>query len=119
MGTSYERKDRTLHKGKNMKNEIEKYKKLLGEYNLTFNDLTNAQPKDIEIRKSTIKIARFIAGNEALTTFIKEKKKLPVNELKKLLSVSRITIMCYKKYIIALALIYIGKFTCMENYINI
>jgi len=102
-----------------MQNEIVAYKQLLDEYKISFCDLTNECPKNADNRQEAINIAKLISNHHHLATFVKEKKQLPIMELQKFVTCSQKTITKYKKYIIALSLIYAGNFTYMKDYINI
>lgn len=101
-----------------MQKEIVAYNKLLGNYKITFSDLTACCPKNANKRQDAKNIAKLISEKENLTAFLLEKKQIPVKELQKVFSVCHSTMNTYKKYIIALSLIYIGEFTCIKDYIN-
>lgn len=120
MDKLYENREKISDNGRNkMQKEIVSYNALLESYNLTFSDLTNSCPKNATKLKEVKLVAKIISDNDYLATVIKEKKKLPVKELHKLVSVGQITIRTYKKYIIALSLIYIGDFPNIKNYMNL
>lgn len=120
MGELHENKVEISKKDRSpLQKEIVAYKQLLKEYNITFSDLTNSCPKNVDKRQDAIKVAKLISENNHLSNNIKEKKQLPVKELQKVTSCCHKTISKYKKYIIALSLIYIGEFTHMKDYINL
>lgn len=102
----------------NVKREIEEYKHLLAKFKITFQHLTTSSPKDIEIKKNAMKTAQLIAAHENLSKQMMTNKKLPIKELKSF-SICPKFIRSHKRYILALALIYIGKFTSLKNYIDI
>ncbi|MDQ0254829.1 RNA polymerase sigma factor [Evansella vedderi] len=101
----------------NIKDEIEEYKKLLKEYKISFNDLTRFCPKDRETRKTAIRIATNIADNKFLAANVINKKQLPLKELKKNFSTCYNIITNYRKYIIAITLLFIKDFSSLRSYI--
>jgi RNA polymerase sigma factor len=110
-----------LNKNKNKNNlqkEIVLYKRILDEYKISFSDLTTCPTTD-EKRMDAKNIAKLISENDLLASIVKEKKKLPVKELKILFINSHKTISKYKKYIIALTLIYMEEFNYLKNYVNL
>jgi RNA polymerase sigma factor len=110
-----------LHKNKdknNLQKEIVTYKKILDEYKISFSDLTSC-PATAQKRMDAKNIAKLISENDLLASMVKEKKKLPVKELKRLFSNSHRTISKYKKYIIAVTLLYMEEFTNLRNYVNL
>ena len=113
------RKEHSHHCKSCFQDEIVAYTQLLAEYQISFSDLTNVCPKNAEKRKDVIKIAKLISKHHHLANFVTEKKQLPMKELQKFVACSQKTITKYKKYIIALSLIYVGDFTYMKEYINV
>ncbi|GAY78475.1 RNA polymerase sigma-54 factor RpoN [Sporolactobacillus inulinus] len=53
-----------------------------------------------------------------MVAYLKKKKQLPIKDLLQFVSCSRKTIERNRKYIIALALIYIGGFSALRSYIE-
>ncbi|WP_078546784.1 hypothetical protein [Litchfieldia alkalitelluris] len=101
-----------------LEKEIAAYIQLLRDYKITFSDLTNSCPKNANHRQEAIKVARLISENNQLATYVKVKKKLPIKEIQKFVSCCHKTISKYRRYVLALTLIYVGDFTNIKDYIN-
>ncbi|WP_147515375.1 RNA polymerase sigma-I factor [Massilibacterium senegalense] len=102
----------------NRVSEINEFRELLKEYNITFDVLSKQCPKHIDARENAKEIARIIVENEEFSNYLQEKKQLPIKALLTKVSCSRKTIERNRKYIIAVALIYLGKFTALQSYIE-
>ncbi|MRG87903.1 hypothetical protein [Salinibacillus xinjiangensis] len=98
--------------------EIIEYKQLLKGLKIKLNDLTSSCPKNADTRQNAIKVAKLISENTFLSNYIKEMKKPPLKELKKLPIVHHKTIKKHRKYIIAISIIYIMEFTYIKKYMN-
>ncbi|NGP46338.1 RNA polymerase sigma-I factor [Bacillaceae bacterium SIJ1] len=98
--------------------EIEDYQATLSEFGITFSVLSKQCPKHIDARENAIEIARLLASNEQLSAYLLQKKRLPMRNLEELVSCSRKTIERNRKYIIAVALIYLKKYHALQSYID-
>jgi RNA polymerase sigma factor len=98
--------------------EIEEYRKMLEEYKISFTVLSKECPKHIDARENAINIARMVAKSDEHTNYLLERKQLPIKDLLEHVDCSRKTIERNRKYIIAIALIYIGGFTALASYID-
>ncbi|TLS38788.1 RNA polymerase sigma-I factor [Pseudalkalibacillus caeni] len=98
--------------------EIEEYRELISKYGITFKVLSKQCPKHIDARENAKSIAKMIAEDEYLSGFLLEKKQLPIKDLLTKVSCSRKTIERNRKYIIAVALIYLGGFNSLKPYIQ-
>jgi RNA polymerase sigma factor len=98
--------------------EIEEFEKILKKFSITFKVLSKNCPKHIDARENAKKIAKMLAHNESLASFLMEKKQLPIKDLLTMVSCSRKTIERNRKYIIAISLIYLGGFTSLKSYIE-
>jgi RNA polymerase sigma factor len=98
--------------------EIEEYRKMLEQYDISFTVLSKQCPKHIDARENAINIAKMVAKSEELTNYLIERKQLPIKKLLDEVDCSRKTIERNRKYIIAIALIYIGKFSALSSYID-
>lgn len=99
------------------KQEIEALQKLLQDYNIGFIDLIGVSPRQTKTRESAQKIARLIAGNEQLNSYMREKKMLPIKELEEKWQVNRKITERYRKFIIATTLIYLHEFPYLQSYV--
>lgn len=98
--------------------EIEEYEQLLQRFSITFKVLSKNCPKHIDARDNAKMIAKLIADDPNLSSYLLEKKQLPIKDLLSLVSCSRKTIERNRKYIIAVALIYLGGFNALKSYIQ-
>lgn len=98
--------------------EIQEYQKLLLLYDITFDVLVKQCPKHIDARENAKEIARIIAHDEELSHYLLEKKRLPIKNIENIVACSRKTIERNRKYIIAIALIYLGGFSSLQSYIQ-
>lgn len=98
--------------------EIEEYQKLLKPFGITFKTLSKQCPKHKDARENARTIAKLLATDEKLSSFLLEKKQLPIKDLLTKVKCSRKTIERNRKYIIAAALIYLGGFTNLQSYIE-
>ncbi|WP_458411998.1 RNA polymerase sigma-I factor [Schinkia sp. CFF1] len=103
---------------KNRVEEIKEYQKLLFSYGITFEVLSNECPKHMDARENAKLIAKTVAEDVEIRTSLVEKKRLPIKDIESLVSCSRKTIERNRKYIIAIALIYIGEFNALKSYIE-
>ncbi|MEN6327276.1 MAG: sigma factor [Syntrophomonas sp.] len=99
------------------KQEIAALQKMLQDYNIGFKDLVGVSPRQMKTRESAQKIARLIAGNEQLNSYMLEKKMLPVKELEEKWQVNRKITERYRKFIIATTLIYLHEFPYLQSYV--
>ncbi|WP_202080398.1 RNA polymerase sigma-I factor [Caldalkalibacillus salinus] len=98
--------------------DIADYQELLKEYDITFQDLVTLCPKHVDARENAKQIAKTLATHQEFVFHLKEKKQLPMKELLKFVNCSRKTVERNRKYIIAMALIYIGGYESLQSYIE-
>lgn len=98
--------------------QIDSYRKLLLSYGITFDVLSKHCPKHADARENAKVAAKRLVEHPELVRFLKKKKQLPIKDLLQFVSCSRKTIERNRKYIIALALIYIGNFSALRSYIE-
>ncbi|MDD9147404.1 RNA polymerase sigma-I factor [Sporolactobacillus sp. CQH2019] len=98
--------------------QIDSYQQLLLKYGITFDVLSKHCPKHADARENAKIAAKKLVEHKALVQFLKKKKQLPIKDLLQFVSCSRKTIERNRKYIIALALIYIGGFSALKSYIE-
>lgn len=98
--------------------QIETYQELLLNYGITFKVLSKHCPKHIDARENAKRVAKTLVDHDDLAEHLREKKQLPIKDLLQYVSCSRKTIERNRKYIIAVALIYIGGFSALQSYIE-
>jgi len=100
------------------KADILEYQQHLATFQISFSDLVEACPKHIDARENAKQIAKYLASEKELVQFLLDKKQLPMKELLKSVNCSRKTLERNRKYIIAMALIYIGDYISLRSYIE-
>lgn len=98
--------------------EILEYQKKLSFYGITIKDLVAASPKHQDARVSAYKVARQIYQNREFRQYLEKTKNLPLKELEKEVEVSRKTLERQRKYIIALTVILMGEYYCLQEYLR-
>lgn len=98
--------------------EILQFQNVLEEFELSFQDLLEQSPKHADARKNAMLIAKMMVENEELKLLLMEKKRLPIKQLEDMVNVSRKTIERNRRYIIAIALILIGDYVYLKEYIK-
>lgn len=106
------------HEASLRREEILHYKEQLKEYNIDLMQLPERSPKHTDARQNAVQIARMLVNNTHLRSLFLEKRKLPINELMKHVTVSRKTIERHRMYIVAIALLLIEDYQCLQRYVN-
>jgi len=99
------------------KQEIDKLKKLLQEFNISFEELVQVSPRQARTRENAQKIALLIAKNEDLRRYLMERKLLPMKDLEDKWKVDRKVADRYRKFIITAALIHSHEFFYLKSYV--
>ncbi|CAM3681079.1 RNA polymerase sigma factor SigI [Mesobacillus zeae] len=100
------------------RDEIIQFQQVLKEFDLSFSDLVEQSPKHADARKNAMEVAWILYKKEKLRNLLLEKKRLPIKQLESMVDVSRKTVERNRKYIIAVALILIGDYTYLRDYIK-
>lgn len=100
------------------RSEILQFSHVLKDYDLSFEDLVKQSPKHADARLNAMRVALTLVNDEFLQQFLIEKKKLPIKQLEETVQVSRKTIERNRKYIIAIALILLGDYVYLKDYIK-
>jgi len=100
------------------RDEIIQFQQVLLEFGLSFQDIVQQSPKHADARRNAIEVARTIIENEELKQQLLDKKRLPIKQLEKLVSLSRKTIERNRKYIIAISLIFMGDYIYLRDYLK-
>lgn len=100
------------------KEEIIQFQKILEDFGLSFNEIVDQAPKHADARKNAIEVAKLLIENEELKKQLLEKKRLPIKQLEKMVHLSRKTIERNRKYIIAIAIVFMGDFVYLKDYLK-
>lgn len=100
------------------KEEIASFIKKLNTFGIELKDLIKDAPKHIDSKRLSIKIARILAENQALSDKLNRKKSIPMTELMKLVDVNHKTVERNRKFIISVYLILSSKLETMQGYVE-
>lgn len=124
MGTLYQpyvvdadMEDDAIHR-LDIREEVMAYAMLLKQYDLTLQELVDVTPKRRKARASAMEIARYVAQDKELSSYLLRYKRLPITQLEALGKVSRKTLERHRKYIMAIALIWITKLESLMEYLK-
>lgn len=98
--------------------EIFRLDQLLSHYGIRFFELVKISPKHQDARDRALQVARILVNEPELLAHLTSKKSLPLKELEERVEVSRKTLERQRKYIITLALVLIGDFYHLREYLN-
>ncbi|HHT42345.1 MAG TPA: RNA polymerase sigma factor SigI [Firmicutes bacterium] len=98
--------------------EIFRLDQLLSHYGIRFAELVKISPKHQDARDRALQVAKTLISEPELLGYLTRKKSLPLKELEARVDVSRKTLERQRKYIITLALILIGDFHYLQEYLN-
>ncbi|WXJ95407.1 RNA polymerase sigma factor SigI [Neomoorella carbonis] len=98
--------------------EIERYREELASFGITFKDLVKASPQHRDARDRALAAARVVAANPLFSRYLRERKALPLKALEKSVETSRKTLERHRKYIIAAAIMLMGDYEYLANYIG-
>ncbi|HIE12789.1 MAG TPA: RNA polymerase subunit sigma [Desulfotomaculum sp.] len=85
--------------------EISRYESLLSAYGLSLADLVKSTPRHTRLRRQLIAAARALARNQACIEHLRERKKLPLQELSRLTGFPLKVLERGRKYIVGLGLV--------------
>ncbi len=100
------------------KQEIKDLSKQLKEYKISFKELTQISPKHRDARESAVFAAKQLVDDPELREYVRQKKRVPIKRLLKVVSVSKKTLERNRKYIIAIFLILTGDYVYLKEYLK-
>lgn len=98
--------------------EIARYAKRLLEFGIRFTELVEVCPKHRDARDRALEAARLVANTASFADHLRSKKELPLKHLEQHVGVSRKTLERQRKYIIAVALIFLEEFHFLKGYVG-
>ncbi|MFC5449643.1 RNA polymerase sigma factor SigI [Paenibacillus aestuarii] len=101
------------------RSEIMDFNRCLKDFDIQFNDLTDAAPKHDDSRQMLFGIGRTLSQDAELMRTLLTKRQLPIKELLEQVQVSRKTLERNRKYLIAIALIFNGPYPYLRDYLHI
>lgn len=97
--------------------EIENLKYILGDFNISFEDLIQVSPRQARSRQKVNRVIDIIVANDELSSYLFEKKMLPMKELEDTWQISRKLAERYRKYIITAVIIQLNDFPYLKSFI--
>jgi len=98
--------------------EIAAYARALARYGIRFSELVRISPKHEDSRRTAIAVARRIAEDPVLRARLEERGELALKELEQAVAVSRKTLERQRRYIIAVAVLLMGDFPHLKEYVH-
>ncbi|MFO7172686.1 MAG: RNA polymerase sigma factor SigI [Bacillota bacterium] len=98
--------------------EIAQYARRLLEFGIRLRDLVRESPRHADARERAIACARLVAETPALREHLLRRRELPLKALEAIAPVSRKTLERQRRYIIAVALIWIDGYTHLQRYLE-
>ena len=104
------------------RDDIERWKEILGGFRLTLKDVVRSTPKHVDARDRAIRTAVLVASDPALRSKLVEQKKLPIDDLVRALPgevASRKTLERQRCYITAIAVILTHDLSSLKEFLNL
>lgn len=98
--------------------EIFRLNQILSDYGIQFSDLVRISPKHKDARERALEVAHVLVSDPKMMSFLTSRRALPLKELQERVGVSRKTLERQRKYIITLAVILVGEFHYLKEYLR-
>lgn len=89
----------------------------LAEYDLDLEELSRVAPRHRDAREAAKAVARTLVGDEHLREYLLQRRQLPLRELEYRTGVGRKSLERHRKYIIAVAVVLMGEFQHLQDYV--
>ena len=103
--------------GEARRDELMSFRHDLAEYGLDLAALVRVAPQHHDAREGAKAVARVLAADPELRRYLQRRKQLPLRELADRSGLSRKSIERHRKYIVAVALILIGEYEHLSEYV--
>ncbi len=100
------------------KQDLDRFKAVIQLYDIKLEDLVRGSPRQKKTLEAAISIAAGIASDQEMSTYLQDKKMIPIRMLEQRCNASRKIIDRYRKFIIASALIIIHDIQCLRPYVS-
>jgi len=100
------------------KQEVAGYREALAEYGISLAELVRVSPRHEDARRRAMEVARLVAADPRYREHLQTHKTLPIRELELQCRLSRKTLERQRKYIIAVAIIYLGEYHFLQEYLK-
>lgn len=99
-------------------NDVVELEKELKKYKITFMDLSKESPSHEDARDRMKNITKLLIEDVEISTYIKNKRRLPVNKILKKVDVNKKTIERNRKYIMGLFVVFSGEYKSISSYLK-
>ncbi len=100
------------------KQDLDRFKAVIQLYDIKLEDLVKGSPRQKKTLQAAISIADRIASDQEMSTYLQEKKMIPIRMLEQRCNASRKIIDRYRKFIIASTMILIHDIQCLRPYLS-
>lgn len=97
--------------------ELLAYARELRDYGLSLDEVAKVAPRHRDAREAAKEVARVLAGDPGLALRLRQRRQLPLQELETRCGVGRKSLERQRKYIIAVALILLGDYEHLHEYV--
>lgn len=101
-----------------LKDEIGLFIKEINSFGFTLDELVEESPKHKDTRKNTIDISRKVSKDSLLTTFMFQKRRLPVKQISTKFTITERILKKSKKFIISVIIILFKNFITLKEWIK-
>lgn len=101
-----------------LSNEIGKLKEEIEAFGFTFEDLVDEAPKHEDTRRNAIELSEKVSKEKSITSFMYEKRRLPIKQISVKFSVTEKVIKRSKKFIISVVIIIDKNFRNLRLWIK-
>ncbi len=101
------------------RDEIQRFSEELSAMGLSFPEIVAAAPKHEDARLRAMELAAMVVENPMLKQFLLEKKTIPIKKMTQMADCSAKTIERQRKYIVAVAIVLMGDYHYLGEYIKV
>ncbi len=105
------------HEQSDLEEEIEKWKKELIKFNITFQDLLEKKPKHKDTRHTAIEISKSVSQNQSIVNLMFEKYRLPIQMIHRKLRISVKVLEGSRVFIISVVVIFVKELGAIKRWI--
>lgn len=100
------------------KQDLDRFKSVIQLYDIKLEDLVKGSPRQKKTLEAAVSAAATIASDQEMSTYLQDKKMIPIRMLEMRCNANRKVIDRYRKFIIASTLILIHDIQCLKPYLS-
>jgi RNA polymerase sigma factor len=101
-----------------MREEIIEYTKKLHEFSISMDQLIEISPSHQDAREAAIRVAKILIDDSFMREHLLRDKTIPLKQLVSQITVSKKTVERHRKYIIAIALLMLGDYHYLQDFVQ-